>query len=169
VVVDGAGSLQQYVLGLEVPMQHALAVYVRERVGNLDEDSSNFVGIERLVMREAIGERLPADVRHDHVDHAVRLAEGEQRHHRRVAQVRDGARLVEQTLAFGVAPCAIAAKHLDRNESVEVALAREVDGAERAGAKRANDLIAVAELSLDGGAIVFYHSEELAVRRAMSR
>ena len=35
-------------------MQSNLAVDVRERVGNLDEDSSNLVGVERLVVREAI-------------------------------------------------------------------------------------------------------------------
>jgi hypothetical protein len=34
--------------------------------------------------------------------------------------------------------------------------------AERAGAKRANDLIAVAELPLDDGAIVFCRSDKLA-------
>ena len=169
VVVDRAGSLEQHVLGLEIAVQHAFAVNVRERVGDLDEDSSNFVGVERLIVREAIGERLPADVGHDHVDHAVRLAEREQRHHRRMAQVRDGARFAEQALAFVVAPRAIAAEHFDRDEAVEVALAREVDRAECTGAKRANDLIAVAELPLDGGAIVFGHSDKLAAKRAMSR
>ena len=60
-------------------------------------------------------------------------AEREQRHHRLVAEIRNGPRFAEQALAFVVAPCAIAAEHLDRDEPVEVALAREVDGAERAG------------------------------------
>ena len=49
--------------GLRSRCSTPLAVYVRERVGDLDEDPSNFVGVERLIVREAIGERLPADIR----------------------------------------------------------------------------------------------------------
>ena len=40
VVVDRAGAFEQNILGLEIAVQHAFAVYVRERVGHLDEDSS---------------------------------------------------------------------------------------------------------------------------------
>jgi hypothetical protein len=86
-----------------------------------------------------------------------------------VAQVRNRARFAEQALTFVVAPCAIASKNFDRDEPVEVAFSREVDGAECARSELANDLIAVAELLLDGGAIVFCHSDKFAAKRAMSR
>src|SRR5205085_1685941 len=97
----------------------------------------------------AIGESVPADVGHDHVDHALRFAEREQRNHRWVTQVRQGAGLTEQPLALGATVTAVAAENLDRHEPVEVALAREIDGPECAGAKRPNDLIPVVEQSLD--------------------
>ena len=83
---------------------------------------------------ETIGQRFAADVRHHEVDGVLRLAEREQRYDCRVAQVRQCPRFGEKTGALVIAPGAIGVQNLDRDETMELALARQVHGTERAAA-----------------------------------
>ena len=130
---------------LDVAMDDAVAVRAFERVGQLGENAMRLVAGKPSVDPQTLGERHAADVAHDEVPDAVDLAEGVERQDPRVRQLRRDARLAPKSFATIGRGGKIGPQHLDRHESFERPLAREIDRAHAALPQRPDDLVLLAE------------------------
>ncbi len=63
--------MQQNVFRLDVAVDHAVAMGVVERPGDLGRDTDSFFDGELVLACQAVTQRLSLDVRHDVVDEAV--------------------------------------------------------------------------------------------------
>jgi hypothetical protein len=136
--------VQQDVLGLDVAVDHALAMCVVERAGHLAGDAHR-VGDRQLTFAlEARTQRLAGDERHHVVQQAVGFAAVEQRQDVRMLQSRGGADLGEEALA---AECGaeVGVQHLDGDIALVLEVVREVHGGHAASAEFALDAVAVGD------------------------
>jgi hypothetical protein len=118
---------QQDVLGLDVPVDHALLVRVGERVGHLARDPHGLFDAELLLAVDPAPERLALDVRHHIVEEAVRLP--------RVVE-REDVRVLERGRRLDLGQEALAPDHrgelrledLERDLALVLEVLGEVDG-----------------------------------------
>ena len=89
--------VQQDVLGLDVAVDHPVAVRVVQRVGHLGGDPHRLVDAELRLAVQLVADRLALDVGHDVVEEAVGLARVEQRQDVRVLQCGGGLDLLRRT------------------------------------------------------------------------
>ena len=127
----------------------AAAVRALERVRQLGENPVHLRSRDASLETQPLGERRAADVAHDEVPDPAHLAEGVQRHDARMRELRGDPRLAPEPLATSVRLGQLGAQHLDRDEALERALAREIDGAHAALAERPHDLVLLAERQLE--------------------
>jgi hypothetical protein len=78
-----------------------------------------------------------------------------------MTQVSDRPRFAEETRPLLIAARTFFTQHLDRDESMQLSLASEIDGAERATPESPDDLVPVSELTLaiDPFRVVFAHGQ----------
>ena len=135
---------QQQVLGLDVPVNHALVVRVLERLGRLARDPQRLLHRELLLPPQPVAQRLALDVRHGEPEAAGRLArivDGED-----VGMLETGGELdlpLEPVGADGDGE--LRKQHLQRDGAVVLEVAGEVDGGHPAATELALERIAVRE------------------------
>jgi hypothetical protein len=109
--------VKQDVLGLDVPMDHVLAVGVVECAGDLGRDADGVRHRELLFPGDQVADGLPLDVRHHVEEEAVGLAAVEQREDVGVLEVGGGLDLGEEPLGADHGG-EFRAQHLDRHLAV---------------------------------------------------
>src|SRR5262245_35009089 len=100
---------------------------VVERVGKLAKDPSGGVGRQLPVPPNAITERFPANVPHDKVGPTTVFTERVQGHDVRMGQPSRNLRLPAEPLLRRVVVEPMWTQDLERHESIEDPLTREVD------------------------------------------
>ena len=139
-----APVVQQDVLGLDVAMDHAVAVGVVEGGGHLGRDPDSIAHRELLFAVEPVAERFAFDVRHDVEDGPVHFARIEQRQDVRMLEGRGGFDLLEESLGadhgrqFGP-------EHFDGHFPAVAEVVGQVDGGHPALAELALDPVAVGQ------------------------
>ena len=141
-------SLEQDVLGLDVAVNHAVAVGVVERPGDLAGDAHRVVHRELLLAGDPVAERLPLDVRHHVVDQWPRSIGDrtgvEERQDVGMLQLGGGPDLGEEALGAELGG-EIGMQQLDRHLAVVLEVVREIDRGHAARAELALDAVAVGE------------------------
>ena len=135
--------VQQDVLGLDVPVDHALAVGVVERARHLGRDPHGDLDRELLLPPEPVAQRFALDVGHDVVGGAAHLAGVVQREDVGMLQVGGGLDLLQEPLGADHRG-QLGAQHLEGHRSVVLQVAGEEDGRHPARAQFALQRIAVA-------------------------
>ena len=107
-------ALHEDVLGLDVPVDHATAVGVTQRVGDLAGDPKGVVKGQLLLAREAPSQRLALDVGHDVVEQLARRARVHHRQDVGVAQTRRGLDLALEPPGADLGR-QLGAEHLERD------------------------------------------------------
>ena len=131
--------LHQDVLGLEIPMDHAVLVRIRQRAGDRRCNPHGVGHGELLLAIEPRAQRLPLHERHHIKELPAGLAAVEQRQQVRVLQVRRDLDLGQEPLDTKHG-AEFRLEHLERNATVVTEVAREVDGRHAA----------LADLTVDG-------------------
>ncbi len=136
--------VQQDVLGLDVAVDHAVAVRVVERARHFARDAHGFANRKLPLARQSCAQRLAGDYRHHVVQQSVSIATVEQRKYVRMLQPCCRANLAQETIG---AQCGteIRMKHLDRDIAIVPQIMREIDGSHPASAELALDAVAVGE------------------------
>ena len=128
------------VLGLEIAVEHAGVVRLREGGERLRQDVHDPIVRERPLLFERGEQIAPVEELHRDVEQPVRLlAVVEDADQVRVIEARDGLRLAVEAGAEGGVGRDLAVHHFDRDGALERCLARAVDGSHRAGADEALD------------------------------
>ena len=136
--------VQQDVLGLDVAVDHVVAVGVVERGGHLARDPHRVGHRQLLLAVHPVAHRLALDVRHHIEEEAVGLAAVEERQDVRVLQVGGGLDLAEEPLGADHGG-EFRPQHLDRHLAVVLEVLRQVDRGHAAGAELALDAVAVGQ------------------------
>ena len=149
---QGAAVVQEDVLGLDVAMDHAMAMGVVERAGNFARDSHGAGNRELLLATHAITEGLAINEGHDVEEERIGGARVEQREDVRMLQVRRGLDLGQEPFGadhggeFG-------AQHLDGHAAIVAQVLGEIHGRHPAGAEFALDAIAVGKGRCETGQV----------------
>ena len=141
--------VEQDVVRLDVAMDDAAQVRVRERVGDLAEEAAHLVDrLARLAARGACARLPPVDERHDEVGDAVALADVVDRHDVRVRELRRRLRLAREARRGSAWSCASSGgRTLIATGRFEPEVARAVDDGHAAAADLVLELVVLA----DGG------------------
>ena len=142
------GRFEQDVVRLHVAMHDALRVRVGQRPRDLADQPYAIAGRHRATLPNALGERFPFDERHHVEDEAVDLVDGMNRDYVRVRQLGGEPRFAQEAVAQSLR--LVGREELDRDEAVEVDLAREIDDSHPAATQLANDRIATRQGELEG-------------------
>ena len=136
--------MQQDVLGLDVAVDHAVAVGVAQGAGDLGRDPDGVGDGELLLAAEPVAQRFALDERHDVVRGAADLARVDEAEDVGVLQVGDGLDLAEEPLGADHGG-EVGAEHLDGDLALVAEVVGEVDGGHAALAELALDAVAVGE------------------------
>ena len=137
-------TLQQDILRLDIPVDHAEAVRVPERIRHFAGDEDRITHRQLAFTYEARPQRFARDERHDIVQQTIRLTRIEQRQDVRMLQARRGADFAQEPVpAEGGAQ--IGMQDLDGDVAVVLDVVGEVYGRHPAGAKFALDRVAAGE------------------------
>jgi hypothetical protein len=117
--------VEQDVLGLDVPVDHAVPVGVVERRGHLARDADGLVHRKLLLAVQPVAERLALDVRHDVEQERVGLARVEQRQDVRVLEIGGELDLGQEALGADDGR-ELGAQHLHRDPAVVAEVLGEV-------------------------------------------
>ena len=135
---------EHHVVGLDVAMDHAERVRVRERVGHLAEDAHRLGDRKLADTIEPRAQRLAVDVRH-HVEEkaldGARVVEGQDM---RVRQLGRDFDFPEKSLGSERGG-ELGTEHLDGDLAPVAHVVGEVDGRHPAGAELADDRVAVGQ------------------------
>ena len=138
---------QEHVVGLDVPVDHALRVRERERVGDLDQEPDGLVHRELALAGQAVAEALAVHVGHHVIEEALGLARIEQRQDVRMLEPGGDADLAREAVrAEGRGE--LGAEHLDGDLAVVLQVVGQVDGGHAALAELALDPVGGAEGTL---------------------
>jgi hypothetical protein len=124
-----AGGVDEDVRGLEVAVDDALGVRVRERLGDAREDAHALAEVEPL---HGVRERAAFDELHDEVGEAVDVARVVDGDDARVAEARGGMGLAPEALDDLGLVLVRAAENLHGDGPVELAVAAAIDDGHRA-------------------------------------
>ncbi len=147
---ERAPVVDQDVLGLDVAVDHAVAVGVVERGGHLGREADGVADRELLLAAEPIAEALAFDERHDVPGGAVRFAAVDEAEDVGVLQGGDRLDLAEEPLGADHGG-QLGAEHLDGDPAVVPEVLGEVDGGHAALAELPLDAVAVGEDALQAG------------------
>ena len=163
--------VEQDVLGLDVAVDHVLAVCIIECTRHFARDADG-VGDRQLPFTfQARAQRFAGDQRHHVVQQPVGLAAVEQRQNVRMLQAGGGADLGEKSFA-AERRAQVGMQHFDRDITIVLEVVREIHGGHAAGAELAGDSVAVDEGDHEaighGGHGVVNPSRDAAPRRRSS-
>ena len=122
-------------------MNHPAAVRAVERIGDLGQNPVSLAPLEHALPLHLVAEGLPSHVGHHEVPEILDLAEAVERENARMREVGRCACLPPEALAMSLRHREIGAEHLDRDETLEIALSREIDRGHSALTERADDLV----------------------------
>ena len=150
--LDPAEAVEEHILGLDVPVHHALVVGVLERFAQGGDDGQGL-----RLGQPSIGQHLaqvgPVHELHDDPGEVLDLAEVVHRDDTGVHQPREGLGLALEALGPPLDLAGGWQQDLDRDLPVELHLPRPKDGAHAAPAEALHELV-VDELRLDADAQV---------------
>lgn len=143
---QGVPIRQQDVFGLDVAMDHTVAVGVVQRIGHFAGNADGVVHRELTLTLQSCAQRLARDHGHHIVEEAVGLSRIEQRQNMGVLESRRGSDLGEK--AFGAQHGAeVVVEHLDGHVARMAEVLGEIDRGHAALAELALDAVAIR----DGG------------------
>jgi hypothetical protein len=152
--------VQHHVFRLDVAVDDVVAVRVIERRGDSASETDNFVHGHELLPVETLAERLPLDVGHHVIEETIDFARVVQRQNVRMIQSRGSLDLAQK--AIGPQRSGkLGMQDLQRNETLVLAILREVDGSHAAAAELAVDGVCLGE----GGAKAFERKRHLHIAR----
>jgi hypothetical protein len=152
--------LQEDVLRLEIPVDHAVLVRVVERFRDGDRDAHRLLHRELLLALEPGAERFALHVRHHVPQQAARLAGVEQRQQVRVLEVGGDADLREEALTAEHG-AQLGVEHFQGDEAVVPDVAGEIHRRHPAAAQLPLEGVAVGEDRGEAGEL----AREIATRR----
>ena len=147
---DRMTRLEQDVLGLDIAMNHALAVGIVERVGDLTSDAEGVVERELRLAFEAGAERLAVDERHDVEEErplrSARISGAAviKRKDMGMVQARRDLDFAEEAIG-AERRGELGAEDLHRNLAMMLQVFREIDGGHAAHAELTQQPVAVGE------------------------
>src|SRR3954470_16935027 len=118
--------LEHDVVGLHVPMDDPSAVRVRERPGDLSQNTRGVCRRQWTTRAKSLAERLALHVGHDEENEAARLADAVNGDDVRMREPRGCPRLSEESLARLRGASKMRRKHLDGDVAVQLHVAREI-------------------------------------------
>ena len=136
--------MEQDVLGLDVAVDHAVAVGVAQGAGDLGRDPDDVGDRKLLLAPEPVAQRFALDERHHVVRSAADLARVDEPEDVGVLQVGDGLDLAEEPLGADDGR-EVGAEHLDGDLALVAEVVGEVDRGHAALAELALDAVAVGE------------------------
>ena len=142
--------MEQDVLGLDVPVDHAVAVGVVERRGDVPGDAERVGDRELVLAAEPVAKALAFNERHHVPGGAAHLAAVDEAEDVRVLQGGDGLDLAEEPLGPDDGG-ELGAQDLDRDFAVVAEVLGQVDGGHAALAELPLDAVAVGEEALQAG------------------
>jgi hypothetical protein len=144
---------QQNILGLDVAVDHPLAVRVRERVRYFPRDSRRCVNGELPLAAHSQTESLSAHVGHHVIEKGFDVSRVVERKDVRVLKAREQPDLADETQLTRLG-AGIRVQNLEGNLPLVSRVAREVNGSERALADLASDLVASGQRGAERGEFV---------------
>ena len=148
---------EEDVLGLDVAVDHPVAVRVLERVGRLAGDAERVLERELFLAREPVAEAFAFDEGHGEPELAGRLARVEHREDVRMLEPGGELDLAQEPLG-AQRRGELGVQHLERDGAVVPQVVREVDRGHAAAAELALELVAVRECCREDGAGVGAHA-----------
>ena len=145
-------AAEHHVLGLEIAVDHAVAVGFGERVGDVAEDAHRVADRQLALLRQLVAEGGAVHVRHDVVEQPVGRARVVQRQDMGVLQGRRHLDLAEEAL-LAERGGELLPQHLERDLAVVLQVVGEIHGRHAAGAELALEAVAAGE----GGAEAVGH------------
>ena len=142
------------VLGLDVAVDHALAVGILERLGDLAADLHRLLERDLFLPVQPLSERLPDHPRHDVVVEPIGLAGIEEGKDERVLQLGRDVDFLQEPLG-GERGGHVGEEHLDGDVPVVPEIAPQVHRRHAAGAELALDPVGAGQRSLQP--IEYFH------------
>jgi len=160
ILLEAGTGLQQDVVRLDVPMDDAAAVRVRERPGDFAQHARGIGRWERAARAESLSERLALHVAHDEEDEAARRSDAVDGDDVRVRESRGRARLAHEAFARVGRAREVGWQGLDGDVAVQLHVAREVHDAHPPAAELALERVLSGEgrLKLEEFAGVLCHA-----------
>ena len=141
-------AVEEDVLGLDVAVNDAVVMGVRQSVGDFHGDAQRFIDRQVAIAVQARAERHAFDERHYVVQHRISIllddAGVEEREDVRMPEPCRGSDFGEETLGPQLLR-EIGVQHLDRNGAVVLDVAREIHSRHATRAELALDTVAVGE------------------------
>ena len=138
-------ALDHHVVRLDVAVDDAASVRVRERVAHVLEQSHRVANRQRTRALHPFAEALAFDIAHDVREEVGRFLHGIHGHDVRMGEARRHARFAKEAFAERWKHGVLRRKHLEGDEPVEAKVAREIHGAHSAVAQLPFDRIPVAK------------------------
>jgi hypothetical protein len=141
---DRVTAREQDVSGLDVAMDDAVLVRVRERVGDVARDRDRVGNRQLLLARDALAQRLALHEGEHMIEQAARFARVEQREDVRMLERGLDAQLAEEPV--GPYRCGeLGMKDLERHAALVLDVASEVDGRGATASELSFQLVASGE------------------------
>lgn len=131
-------------------MDDAVAVRIRERVGQIGEQRPRRVRFDPPLQAQSRRERLAGDVAHDEVHETVDLAKREERHDVRMIEARRRSRFAPEAFAEVRRSGVLGREHLDGHVAIERELVRQIDRAHAAASEQPFDAVLEADCAFEG-------------------
>ena len=141
---QGPAVVQQDVFGLDVAMDHVVAVRVVQRARHLGGDAHRVRHRELLFPVHPVADRFAFDVRHHVEEEPVGLPTVEEGEDMRVLEVGRGLDLAQEPLGADHGR-ELGPEHLDRHPAIVLEVLGQVDGGHAALAELALEAVAVGE------------------------
>ena len=132
-------AIEHHVGGLDVAVDHPLAVRIRQCRTHLAQDPDHLRDREGPVLQHVV-ERFPHQILHHKEGEVASAADQVDRDDVRMGERGDGARLAEEALHRAVGAHQRRRHHLDRDVAPELGVLRQENGGHRAAAEFAHDL-----------------------------
>ena len=139
--------MQEDVLGLDVAVDHVLAVRIVERTRHLARDANRLGDRQLAFALESRAECLPRHERHHIVQQAVGVAAVEERQDVRMLQPRGRTDLAQEPLATE-RRAEVGMQHLDGDIAIVLEIMGEIHGGHAARAEFAFDAVVAGERRL---------------------
>ena len=117
---SSGGAFDHDAVGLDVAMDDAATVRVRERVPHILQQANAFLHAEWPGAFDAFGQTLPFDVAHRHREQVATIFDGEDGHDVRMREAGGGARFAEKAFAQIALRGKFGRQYLDGDRSIKL-------------------------------------------------